>query len=302
MLAYYNCKDCNNAIVQESAVFISDDLVHDAHAVQHFTKQFDNHLRNNRGVVFDHEVQFSDGCSGQYKSKLPFQHLTETTTHHFERSYFGSRHGKGPCDALGGVVKKAAESYVKSRKGTIRDAKELFQFCESHLKVGNGEACEHKRRVFFYLKKINRKGRKSDTLRTFEGTRQLHSIQAVQLSVVRGRNLSCFCDACTSGNEPESCTNKTHVGGWKIHHLGSKNRRCKSPDNCNQEKKKPSSSNCHDLRKTPPEKPDNPKHNSSKQQVPIGMLLNNFRKAKNYEELKLLAFSHAKDIGNLETN
>ncbi|XP_033727671.1 uncharacterized protein LOC117317004 [Pecten maximus] len=307
MLAFYNCKDCDNAIVQESAVFISADHLHDANAVKQFTKQFDDHLRNNRGINFDHEVQFSDGCSAQYKSKLPFQHISETTIHKFERSYFGSRHGKGPCDALGGIIKKGAETFVKSRKGTIRDAKELFQYCESHLKIGSGIECEHKRRVFFYFDKINRKGKKSDTLKTFEGTRQLHSVQSVEPGVVKGRNLSCFCNSCTShNNKSDTCANKAYIHEWKTHYLNGKRCPPKDPNSCSKKKKKQTTANegntLHDEDKNIPfTKPRTNNEEESKNQTKdIGNMLENFRKAKNYDELKLMVFSYAKDNENIE--
>jgi hypothetical protein len=44
---------------------------------------------------------------------------------------------------------------VKSRKGIIRNAEELFNFCSKHLTIDNSKECEHKS-VFFYVEEINR--------------------------------------------------------------------------------------------------------------------------------------------------
>jgi len=62
--------------VCESAVFISGDLVHDAHAVEHFTRTYEEYLKEG-GVEIEKEVMFSDGCAAQYKSKLPFYFLSK---------------------------------------------------------------------------------------------------------------------------------------------------------------------------------------------------------------------------------
>lgn len=298
MLAYYNCPDCTE-VVQESVVFISDDLDHDPAAVEQFSKCPNAHLRNTRGLNYNHEVQFSDGCASQYKSKVSFQNLS-TLDHHFERSFFGSRHGKGPCDALGGIVKKGAETYVKSRRGTIRNADEMFTFCEAHLKIGNGSKCEHKRRAYFYFEKIN-KGKKSENLKTFKGTRQLHSVRAVEPGVVEGRNLSCFCVGCTSPvGEPksDSCTNKAYISEWKTHHLS-----CTREARVNSKKKKlvPNISS-----KKPKIESRNQKQSKQiteqtvlSSEITFKQTLDTFRKARTYEELKLLVFSNPKEMESI---
>ena len=123
LIAYYICPDCENDIVQESFVFITSNLLHDSEAVTLFTKEMIRHVSDDTNV--EHVVQFSDGCASQFKSKVPFFHLSNMEPV-MERSYFGSRHGKGPCDALGGLVKKKAEMYVKTRKETIQNASQLY--------------------------------------------------------------------------------------------------------------------------------------------------------------------------------
>jgi hypothetical protein len=137
VVAYYQCPDCSEAMVQEAAVAISPDLGHDAFAVRQFNKTLGDHLKS-WDITFDHEVQFSDGCTSQFKSKQSFKDLSEMVDPTFERVYFGSRHGKGPCDGLGGIIKKCAETYVKSRKGMIRNAEELFKFCQQYMTIGTG--------------------------------------------------------------------------------------------------------------------------------------------------------------------
>ena len=76
-LVYYSCADCTiRHVVQEAVVVISEDLKHDGHAVQHFVNQTMLHLCNNRGVTVNKVIEFTDGCTGKYKSKLPFSDIS----------------------------------------------------------------------------------------------------------------------------------------------------------------------------------------------------------------------------------
>lgn len=68
--------------------------------------------------IMIYEVQFTDGCGAQYKSKTPFHDLSTSKDdigHTVERSYFGSGHGKGPCDGIGSVIRTACTNAVKTR-------------------------------------------------------------------------------------------------------------------------------------------------------------------------------------------
>ena len=92
--------DCEGGTVD----FISDDHTHDYHAVDTFLQKARGHLQS-KGVNIQKEVQFSDGCAGQYKSKGPFADISfggPNVAWH----YFGSLHGKGH------VMKKAASLKV----------------------------------------------------------------------------------------------------------------------------------------------------------------------------------------------
>ena len=118
-LVYYSCADCTiRHVVQEAVVIISEDLKHDGHAVQHFVNQTMLHLCNNGGVTVNKVTEFTDGCTGQYKSKLPFSDTSfsgEDMAVKIERHHFGSCRGKGPSDGVSGVVKSAVRRAVVSR-------------------------------------------------------------------------------------------------------------------------------------------------------------------------------------------
>ena len=131
------------------------------------------------------------------RAKKTFQHISEESHHIVERCFFGSRHGKSQCDALGGLVKNQAAKYVRSRKGTIPDAKALFEFCKNNLAEDTDEKCSHKKRTFFYVEEIQR-GSESTKLLTLPGTRSFHNVKAVLPGIIKVRILACFCHGCRS--------------------------------------------------------------------------------------------------------
>lgn len=113
VVSYYKCLDCVQQ-VEHSTVFVSDDIVHDAQAVAQMETALEEHLQK-QGHSFEHKVVFSDGCGSQFKSKVPFSFVAKTP--HLQRAYFGTRHGKSSCDALGGIVKNTATKHVLARQG-----------------------------------------------------------------------------------------------------------------------------------------------------------------------------------------
>ena len=91
----YSCS-CG-MIVTESRIIVSDDLSHDTAAVQTFTKAALQHMKS-RGS-FTRFIQFSDGCSAQYKSKQPFAYIQESSVHFgmpIERHFLEADMGKNP--------------------------------------------------------------------------------------------------------------------------------------------------------------------------------------------------------------
>jgi hypothetical protein len=177
-VSWYQCPNCRSQI-HEAAAFISSDLTHDPHAILTFHREYSEYLAQH-GVKIDHQVFFSDGCPTQYKAKLPFEHVrtsSETLGHSSERCYFGTRHGKSECDALGGMLKSAARRYVATRLGLIRSTDEFFAFCkttyEQEVNCGKGE---HTSRLIFRVDSIVRPAKK-ETLQPIPGTQKLHQIR-----------------------------------------------------------------------------------------------------------------------------
>ena len=89
VVAYYHCPQ-DDEVCRESFMILSNDLKHDAHAVQHFQLQVTKELLR-RCLKFERIVHFSDGCAGQYKGRTNFVDLSvaiEDTGILTEKHYF----------------------------------------------------------------------------------------------------------------------------------------------------------------------------------------------------------------------
>ena len=75
VVSYYKCL-CRSTITDEIMLF-TEDLMHDAHAVEAFEKRMIKHLKE-RNVNLKCIYEFSDNYRGQYKSKVPFKILSES--------------------------------------------------------------------------------------------------------------------------------------------------------------------------------------------------------------------------------
>ena len=93
-----------------SFVIISECNTHDVIAVHLFQSKLVSFLKEKFDAVRK-IVYFSDGCAAQYKNCKGFLNLC----HHeidfgmsAEWNFFATSHGKGPCDGVGGTVKRLA--------------------------------------------------------------------------------------------------------------------------------------------------------------------------------------------------
>ena len=73
IVCYY--KDPEGNVVTEEIMCISEDLKHDSYAVQKYEAVAMNHFKEKK-MCFGTVVQFCDQCPGQYKSHVPFEHLS----------------------------------------------------------------------------------------------------------------------------------------------------------------------------------------------------------------------------------
>ena len=174
-MSSYKCNDCSE-VVTESVTFITPDLCHVATAVKHFNASLLQHLDNERIVHPSCNVQFTDGCAQQFKSKQPFLDLTCTdipTT----RCFFGYRHRNGPCDGVGAVAKQVVRRAVNGGQAVIADAKDMAVFIQNTYSNMPSGCVDHKRSAFIYVPWIDRS--QCDKASTaVKGTRKLLQVKA----------------------------------------------------------------------------------------------------------------------------
>ena len=222
VVAYYRCPE-DEEVTTECFMFVSPDLKHDSHAVQHFHLKTVEHLRQ-RGLHFTKIIHFSDGCPSQYKCKTNFTDVSfamEDIGVCTEKHFFGTRHGKGPCDAEIGVVKRLAFLAVRRRMALIADAQDLYRYGKASLtKPAQQHLHSHNRRTFVYVGtgEINRDrpDRAGAGVKPLKGSRSFHCFRGLGPYLVSTRDRTCFCPFCLSPGPDTSCTNEEFCGEWKM--------------------------------------------------------------------------------------
>ena len=139
----YQCADCEKGVVCETLAFISDDKVHDFHAVQTFVCLAIEHLRGHRQLDVQRVIQWTDGCVSRYKSKGPFSDISHATSEldcvQLERHLFGLRHSP---------IKHHVDSAVKLNQAVVSDTKEMFEYLQQSFTKDLPGSCSHSKRVF----------------------------------------------------------------------------------------------------------------------------------------------------------
>ena len=93
-----------------SLVMISDDLKHDTATFYAFQNILHKHLLENN-IAVSKIIYFTDGASQHFKNRFNFVNLIfykEDFNAEAEIHFHATSHGKGPCDGLGGNLKRLA--------------------------------------------------------------------------------------------------------------------------------------------------------------------------------------------------
>ena len=121
-----------------SYVAISECLVHDTAAVHLFQSGMITYLQQKLGCRPKKIYYFSDGCSGQYKNRKNFVNLC----HHemdfgipAEWHFFATAHGKGPCDGVGGTLKRivARVSLQRPYEKQIVTPRQFYRYAQENI-------------------------------------------------------------------------------------------------------------------------------------------------------------------------
>lgn len=192
----------DNDIREDHFTFISNDIKHDVPFVELCNSMIHSYY-DEKGVDIEMDVEFNDGCASQYKCIKAIQSFA-TRKIPSVRVYFETSHGKSKSDGLGGVVKGYASRDVAASNTIIRNASELYQFCNNKLTVIDSD--QHKKmlnRIFFFVPKEDIQHYRTSfspggIYKHVEGTRKIHQIMNVTTAPdgIFKRNFSCLCQFC----------------------------------------------------------------------------------------------------------
>lgn len=174
---YYKIEDELKTI---SFVVVAESLEHNIVSVHLFQTKLFVFLRQKFGTI-DKIYFFSDGCAAQYKNKKNFLNLCELKEKQgFEAEwhFFATYHGKSPCDALGGAIKRMAmrASLQREFSGHINSARKLFTFIQGSVTAINTELCTKKEHD--EMAKLLK--HKYDGVKTIPGTQKYHAFIPIE--------------------------------------------------------------------------------------------------------------------------
>ena len=203
-----------NDLKEISFVVISDHLLHDTIQVYHFQCKLIEFLKEI--IPFRKVIYFSDGAASQYKNRKNFINLANHEADFgmpADWHFFATSHGKGPCDGVGGTVKRLAAraSLQRPYDNQIQTALQLFQWAKDNIKSIH----------FAYAtsEEILENGRKLAqrflTSKAIEGTQKLHAFVSIPdcTTKIRAREYSF---AVTETTFSVSKTFVKELIGWEV--------------------------------------------------------------------------------------
>ena len=221
-VANYICQeeDCE-LVVEHSLLAISSDRKHDASGVAHYTNLAMGVLQD-REQHFEKVIIFSDGAPGQYKNKNCLTDMSfgecDWGVKCAERHFFGTRHGKGPCDREFGTVKRSLRLLVAGGHD-LTCGEDVYRVAVANL-TRSGRV--HFKRNFFWVghNDIPRDRERLKDLNTLEDTKLQHSFRMVCGLTIQYRERSCFCSKCQEGDKCQYFSLTTEWRQWTFRGYG----------------------------------------------------------------------------------
>lgn len=175
---YYNT---GGELQTVSFVIVAESLEHNIVSVHLFQTKLISFLKKQFGNIRKIHF-FSDGSAAQYKNRKNFFNLCEMKGNfgfEAEWHFFATHHGKSPCDALGGTIKRMATraSLTRVYDNHILTAKDLFDFIQTKKTAIHSAFCsqvEHDTMI----KKLEKT---YDIARTIVGTQKFHAFIPAQM-------------------------------------------------------------------------------------------------------------------------
>lgn len=176
MVVYYKTEE--GEIKLWNNLVISEVMSHDTKAVYAFQKHLISNLKE-RFPDLEEIIYVSDGCAAQYKNKKNFKNICLHEKDFGVKAqwhFFPTSHGKGPCDGVGGMIKRKARDASIRKECHIKDAKTFFNWAQTSVVKGGWKAdyaliyvSEEE-----YMEAENELKERFYNLRTIPGTQKFH--------------------------------------------------------------------------------------------------------------------------------
>ena len=208
VVIYYRDERCIQS--HECMVVVSEVLNHNSSMVQAILEKVILWVKEVNPVVkFVH--YWTDSPTSQYRNKMMFDvvanhsHLygLDASWHFFEAG-----HGKGACDGIGGVVKRTADTAIKSGKVNITCAKDFHEWglkSDSKIKYQFISRAE-------YEKARERNETRQKHLNAVKGTLKIHAVAGINDREIMVRDTTCVCSTCFS--EKGFIWSDSNTCGW----------------------------------------------------------------------------------------
>ena len=184
----------NGPLHHTTVTILSDVTSHKAQTIFAFLKALMEWMKTNLPPIT--QVHYlSDSPSSQYRNSTIFR-IVHSHKELFQVSatwnYFESGHGKGPCDGVGGSVKRSADLAVKKNQELIKSAKDFFMWGRKQESA-----------VTYLLvtpEEVTRAVEELEAMGKFPvpGTMKVHSVIPLG-DELYSRETSCFSPCCWSG-------------------------------------------------------------------------------------------------------
>ena len=216
LVVYFRDEDDN--LSHQSYVAVSDEKGHNSSTVIAILNQVIPRLK--KLVPQLSKIHYwTDGPTSQYRNKTIFSligdHVEVYDGIHAQWNFFEAGHGKGPCDGIGGTVKRMADNAVK-RNAVIQDANDFFAWASQE------HGCENDSKIdFFFVSKeecvssSELIAQRWASVKTFPGTLQVHGVIGYDKGVLL-KDVSCYCAKCRVMNPADTNQVEQMCEGWQL--------------------------------------------------------------------------------------
>lgn len=173
-------RDGKGELAHQSFVAVSDEKGHNTSSVLAILNKLMPRLKEL--IPRLHKVHYwTDSPTSQYRDKTMFSLVSEHADIFdgisAQWNYFESGHGKGPCDGIGGTVKRLADAAVKRSAAVIQDDFDFFTWASQERHESSGSKI-----IYFFVAKGDCAAgslliaKRWSTVKTFPGTMQIHAV------------------------------------------------------------------------------------------------------------------------------